>query len=329
MMRAKGFGLAIAVLVGTWGIATAGPRDYFSEHSKDFGVTPRGPVLTHYFFLTNKSDKTVTLGQARVSCGCVSASVMKSTLAPGEMTAVAAFMDTRRISYTNAVKSVTVYVPFLSPTFEEVQLKVQSIARDDLMLAPAALEMGSIKMGAGGKASTKVTFLSDPNWKVTEAKANGGFLKADVKEVSRVGSQVTYEVTANLDPTCPIGNWTAELWLKTSNSGVEKIRLPLTVNIEQAIAINPDTVRLNGLTAGEKTEHRIQLKSDQPFKVTDVKGSGGDVTVETQEKDATIVQTLKVVVTPNKAGAIERNLEVTTNHPYQKNITIPLKAVAK
>jgi hypothetical protein len=309
--------------------ATAGPRDYFSEHSKDFGVTPRGPLLTHYFFVTNSSDKTVTLGQARVSCGCVRAEVLKGTLAPGETTAVAAYMDTRRIQYSNSVKSVIVYVPFLSPTFEEVQLKVQSIARDDLMLAPASLEMGTIKVGTGAKATTKVTFLSDANWKVTDAKSNGGFVKADAKELSRVGNQVTYEVTASLDSKCPAGNWTAEIWLTTSNAAVEKIRIPLSVNVERAIAINPEAVRLNGLESGKKTEHRIQLKSDQPFQVTDVKGGGADLVIETQEKEATVVQTLKVTVTPAKSGSMERNIEVTTNHPHQKSITIPFKAVAK
>ena len=307
--------------------AYAGPNDFFVEKSKDFGVTPRGPILTHYFFLTNTSKQTVTLGTPRVSCGCVNAQLTGVTqLQPGESTAIAAHMDTRRIQQSYTVKSVIVYVPFLSPQFEEVQLKVQAIARDDLMMAPSAFELGTVKMGTGGKASTKVTLLSDENWKLTETKSTGGYVKADFKEVSRVGKQVTYEVTASLDPTCPAGNWTAEVWVKSNNPAIEKMRIPLTVNVEQAIAINPGEVKLNGLKLGQLTEHRIQLKSDKPFKVTDIKGAGDSVTVEPQEKGATVVQTLKVTVKPDKPGNIDRTLQVQTNHPDQKIVTIPLSA---
>src|SRR4051812_46539353 len=77
--------------------ALAGAADYFTEAGKDFGPTPRGPVLVHYFTITNTTDKVVNIGQARVSCGCVSATVMQNVLQPGQSTVVHAAMDTRRI----------------------------------------------------------------------------------------------------------------------------------------------------------------------------------------------------------------------------------------
>jgi len=36
----------------------------FSEQGKDFGLVPRGPTLTHYFLVTNKSDKPVHIAGA-------------------------------------------------------------------------------------------------------------------------------------------------------------------------------------------------------------------------------------------------------------------------
>jgi hypothetical protein len=318
--------LAAFATVLTAGAGLAGPPDFFSEKEKDFGVAPRGPMLVHYFFVTNTSKQPVTIGQPRVSCGCTAARVFKSVLQPGESTAVEASMDTRRIQQSNSIKSVIVYVPFLQPTFQEVQLRVQTIARDDLMMAPYAFDLGTIKQGVGAKAATKITFTSDSNWKLTEARSTGGYVKAEFKESARVGNQVTYDVTATLDPACPAGHWTAEVWVKSSNPAVDKVRIPLTVIVDQPIAINPGEVNLNGLKSGESTEHRIQLKSDKPFKVTGVTGAGADVTVETQEKTATVVQTLKVTVKPDKPGQIERKLEVATDHPDMKTVLIPLKA---
>src|SRR5438067_13481869 len=105
------FVLAVAGVLGGAAVASAGPGDLFTEKVKDFGTTPRGPVLVHYFRFTNTTNQTLTLGQPRVSCGCTSASVSKNSVAPGETAAVIAHMDTRRFQYANVTKAVTVYVP--------------------------------------------------------------------------------------------------------------------------------------------------------------------------------------------------------------------------
>src|SRR5438067_586083 len=122
--------LAVAGLLGTAASAWAGPGDLFGEKVMDFGTTPKGTVLVHYFRFTNTTNQTITVGNPRVSCGCVSASVSKNSIAPGESAAVIAYMDTRRIPTPNVTKSVLVYVPFLAPTQEESTLRVQTVARD-------------------------------------------------------------------------------------------------------------------------------------------------------------------------------------------------------
>ncbi len=223
--------LAAAALLGGAVPAWAGPGDLFAEKVMDFGTTPKGTVLVHYFRFTNTTGQTLSIGGPRVSCGCVTATVSKNQLAPGESAAVTAYMDTRRIPTANVTKTVLVYVPFLSPSQEEVTLKVQTVARDDLMMSPDVLAFGTVKAGAGGTVTTKVTFLGDPNWKVTEAKSTGGYVKAAVKEDARANGLVTYEVTATLDKACPAGVWVADVFLTTSNPAVAKLRVPVTVTV--------------------------------------------------------------------------------------------------
>ena len=102
----------------------------------DFGVSPKGTILVHYFRFTNTTKQPLTLGNPRVSCGCVSAAVSTNQVAPGETAAVIAYMDTRRIPTPNTTKSVLVYVHSSAPVQEEVTLRVQTVARDDLMMSP-------------------------------------------------------------------------------------------------------------------------------------------------------------------------------------------------
>lgn len=307
--------------------AQAGALEYFTETTKDFGTTPRGPVLVHYFTVKNTSNQTVSLGQPRVSCGCVSASVVgKNQIAPGETTAVVAQMDTRRIPQANVLKSVIVYVPFVSPFLEEVQLRVQAIARDDLVLTPDTLSFGTVRKGQPAKVSTKVTFYSDPSWQMHDASSTGVYVKATTKEVARKGNEVSYEVTAELDTACPVGNWTADVWVKTSALGLEKLRIPVSVNVVAPIAINPEGVKFGEIKVGEKSEQKVILQGSQPFKVLKIKGAEGEIDVAPVAEGARPVHILKLSLNPKTAGDFSKSVEIVTDHAEQPTVVVPLTA---
>lgn len=317
-------GLIGSVVVA--GSAQAGANSYFTETVKDFGITPRGPMLVHYFTVKNTSGQTVTMGQPRVSCGCVSATILKPQLAPGESTAVVAHMDTRRIPQAYVVKSVTVYVPFLSPIPEEVSLRVQAIARDDLVLSPDTLAIGTVRKGEGGKATTKLTFYSDPNWQVSEVSSSGAYVKPAVKQVGRANNEVSYEVTATLDPNCPVGNWTADLWLKTNTPGLEKLRIPVTVTVVAPIAVNPEAVAFGTVKLGEHSEQKVILQGTQPFKVTEVKKGAPGLDVSGITQTARPVHVLRLNFTPKADGQVSSFLELLTDNKEQPKVTVPWTA---
>jgi hypothetical protein len=317
-------------ILGLTGAVRADGTGYFSETAKDFGTTPRGPVLVHYFNFKNTTNQPMAIGQPRVSCGCVTAGVTKNQLAPGESAAISAFMDTRRIPVSNVQRTVTVYVPILAPQPEEVQLKVSAVARDDLTLAPDVLAFGTVRKGQGGKASTRVTFFSDPNWQITQAHSNGAYVKAGVKEVARQGNEVAYEVTATLDPACPVGNWMADVWVKTTAPGIEKLRIPVTVNVVSPIVVKPGAVHFGDVKAGEPVTQNVILQGNQAFQVLDIKGATDGLKVDAVGSGARPVHILKLTFTPKAAGDWSHALEIRTDCKEQPKVVVPLSAtVAK
>jgi Protein of unknown function (DUF1573) len=319
--------LAVAGLLGTAGAAWAGPNDLFTDKVADFGTTPKGTVLVHYFRFTNTTNQTLTIGTPRVSCGCTSASVSKNSVAPGESAAVIAYMDTRRIPTPNVTKAVLVYVPFLAPTQEEVTLKVQTVARDDLMMSPDVLGFGDVKAGVGAKMSTKVTFMSDPNWTVTEATSTGGFVKAEFKQESRNGAMVTYDVTATLDKDCPAGNWISDINLKTSNGAVAKLRIPVTVNVTAgAVAVTPESATFGNLPVGVETEKKITLQSGTPFKILEVRGGDEQLKVVVNNTESSQTHTIVLAANPKNLGGFTRTVEITTDNKDQPKLVIPVTA---
>src|SRR5438270_2573182 len=107
---------SLVLVASFWVAGTAGAATWadglFDELSKDFGSVPRGPTLTHHFRVVNNTGGAVNVASVRVSCGCVSASALKTFLRPGEETAVVANMDSTRFV---GLKSVTIYVQFDRP----------------------------------------------------------------------------------------------------------------------------------------------------------------------------------------------------------------------
>ncbi len=318
--------IATAALFGTAAPAWAGPGDLFTEKEMDFGVSPKGTVLVHYFRFTNNTKQTLTLGNPRVSCGCTSATVSKGSVAPGETAAVIAYMDTRRITTPNVTKSVLVYVPFIGPNPEEVTLRVTTVARDDLMMSPDVLAFGTVKKGQGAKVSTKVTFLSDPNWKVTEATSTGGYVKTEVKEDARSGGMVTYEITATLDKECPAGNWVSDINLKTSNSAVAKLRVPVTVNVTAPLAASPDAVSFGSVPLGSTPEQKITLQSGTPFKILEVKGVDEQLKAVIEKTGASPVHTIVLAANPKAPGGFTRTVEIVTDNKDQPKVIVPVTA---
>src|SRR5262249_40155651 len=153
-----------------------------------------------------------------VSCNrCSSAQLLKQDLQPGEETAVIVNMDTRNFS---GVKTITVYVTFDRPQFEEVRLWVQANARDDISVSPDSMAFGTIKRGPEPTSSATVTFLGNPGYQITEAQSESNYVQTNIKELSRTGSEVSYQITAKLRGDAPVGKWYTDVWLKTNSAAM-------------------------------------------------------------------------------------------------------------
>ena len=320
------FVLGVLGVLAFGGLALAGPADMFEEKAKDFGVSPKGTILVHYFRFTNNTKSTVTLGQPRVSCGCVTPALTKNQLAPGETAAVIAYMDTRRIPQAGVTKTVIVFVPFHTPTFEEVALSVTTVTRDDLLMSPDTLAFGTVTKGKGANTTTKVTFTSDADWTVKKATSTGAYVHPEFKLASRNGTTVTYEVTAALDKDCPAGNWTSDIYLETSNAAVAKLRIPVTVNVVAPVAATPNVVSFEDIKMGGGAEKQVTIQSATPFKILEVKGADEQVKVTVDSNVAQATHTVTIAVNPKTKGGVKRTVEIVTDNKEQPSVVVPVTA---
>jgi hypothetical protein len=282
----------------------------FTELSKDFGSVPRGPVQKHQFRVVNKTKQDVHISNVRVSCGCVTAYALKTYLKPGEETAIDTQMDTTRFT---GHKTVTIFVQFDRPNFEEVRLWVQANGRNDFTLTPDTFALGQVKRGTTPTATVRVTFYGNREFKVLSAKGESNYVQPTIKEVKREDVQVEYDLTVKLRADTPVGKWYTDVWIKTNLVNMTQVRIPLTVEVESPLTINPSIVNLGTLKPDEEGTRRIIIRGVKPFTIKEIKGVDEAVEVKPGSKEAKEVQILAIKMKTVKVGAIDRVLRVVTD----------------
>ena len=282
----------------------------FEEFSKDFGSVPRGPMLSHPFRVVNNTRGPVNISSVRVSCGCVSAVALKGHLRPGESTHIVARMDTTRFT---GLKSVTIYVQFDQPAFEEVRLSVQANGRNDFSVTPDTLAFGRLKRGGTPSVSVLLSFFGASDTQISEVKCESNYIQPRVQMVRQQDSEVTYQVTARLRADAPVGKWYTDVWLKTNDPGMPPIRVPLTVEIQSALSINPETVTLGSVKTQTESERRVIVRGVKPFKIVQVTGTNDGLRVRVDSPQAKPVHVLTIKLKAGNPGDVNRTLRLVTD----------------
>ncbi len=318
---------SVVLLAGLW---TAGPAAaatwadrLFDELSIDFGSVPRGPALTHHFRLTNKTKQPVNIAGVRVSCGCVTATPLKTYLAPGEETAILAQMDTTRFSGS---KNVTIFVQFNQPRFDEVRLTVQAVGRDDFHLTPDTLAYGQVKKGATPVVETTITFYNAAAIQITNVRSETNYILPTLKEVSRQPGVISYRLTAQVRGDAPAGRWYSDIWLKTNQQSIPQIRVPVTLEIESALSVSPDVVALGVMKLNGEMERRIIVRGIKPFKITSIDGKDDQVEIQESTSEEKKVHVLAVKFKGLKAGDVHRVVHVHTDLKEDNEIAFHVNA---
>ena len=316
----------LILLAAFWAVAPVSAANWaeelFDSLKKDFGPVPRGPLLQHSFQITNRTKNVVTISSVRVSCGCVSAVVVKGTLQPGESTQLIANMDTTRFT---GVRAVTIFVQFSQPALEEVRLVVQSDMRADFSITPGVLSFGQAKKGSTPSASVTVTFHGRPDARITKVKADSNYVQPRLTEVRRNELEVVYTLSAKMRADTPVGRWFTDVWLESSLPGLQAIRVPVNVEIQPALTVSPALLPLGSVSVNQEAKGRVIVRGTQPFKILSVKGQGEDLSI-TYDAVAKELHILTIKAMPAKAGKWSRKLTVVTDLKEDAEVDLMLEA---
>jgi len=191
--------------------------------------------------------------------------------------------------------------------------------------------LGTVKKGGTGTAKVSVTLFSNIVWQVSGATSTGQYVKAEVKAVKAQLGRTVYEITATLDQKCPAGNWMSDVYLTSSTPGLEKFRIPVTVNVVPAIAVEPGALKLGelklpagGPAIGPRT--RITINGLSPFRILKVNAGDKQISAKILHDDARTRHVVELELAPTQAGAFLRDIEIVTDDKDMPSVIVPVSA---
>lgn len=330
-----GFTLAVATL-----LAGAAPEvraqdwavNMFETLEHDFGVVARGAKAEYRFVFKNLYVEDVHVASARSSCGCTLVRVENPLVKTYETGAIVATVNSR--AFTGA-RSATITVVFDKPQYAEVQLRVRSYIRSDVVFQPEAVNFGTVDEGAGAQKTVTVTYAGRSTWRIGEVISPLPYISANLSEPTVVGNQVVYRIQVTLDPAAPPGNLSAHLVLRTNDRSADAIPLTVEGIVVPSISVTPETLFLGVIKPGEKVTKHLVVRSKTPCRVLGVECEPCDGQLEadlSQAKQLALVHVIPVTfIAAEKAGRIESciRIQVDLSDTQDKPLQITALAVVK
>jgi hypothetical protein len=279
--------------------------------SHDFGTVAYGAKLYKRVPITNIWAVPIDIVNVRVSCGCVTALASTASLKPRESGYLDLTMDALKFK---GQKSVTVYVTIGPEYTGTASFIVSANSRQDIVFNPGQVNFGVVQAGQTPTQNIDVDYAGVFDWQVKEVIKNDAPLDVTFEKRADVDlqpGQVRYRVKVTLKPDAPAGTNKWELVLKTNDPAGAHVPVLVEATIQAALSVAPNTVNMQALKVGDTATQRIVVRGNKPFKITSIKGTDADLSVEAPTTAAQN-HILTVKCRPSQAGEFSRKLQIET-----------------
>lgn len=298
----------VVVQQGTLG-APEWAQKLFTISKIDFGVIATGSDSKKFVRVKNVLKETVSIREAKTTCGCSVATPSKKILQPGEEAVIEVTMNTRRFKRR---KDSNVIVTFDAPQFAEVRIPITAYIRTDVVFDPGMVQFDNVQLGKGAQRQVKIAYAGRADWVIKELKVGSQFLAARFNETSRGGGRVGYTLDVKLKENAPVGRLRDLVILVTDDKNNPYVPLLVEANVEPDIVVTPNIVALPNMMPGKAVRKRLVIRGKAPFEIEKIESiSGADGFQYTRPKTAKQVHFVDFSMTPaNTAGKFEETFNV-------------------
>jgi len=302
------------------GTATTGaPKAEVTEAAYNFGTALSGPPISHVFMIKNVGTGPLQIRNVTSSCGCTAAKPSKTILAPGEVSTIAASVDTH-FERGHSLSVVTLATN--DPANPSLQLKIEGVIKPQVEAQPMDVDFGSVHHGSAAVRDVVISdMIGGPGFALKSVGNDSPYLK--VTELSRTDGKPGALLRVALSASMPPGPISDTLRIETT-------RAPLRVAI-LGVVTGDLIVKPNQVSFGILPHHqgavrivRVTNQGSHSIKVLAVESTSNSVFAKVAPVTPGKEYKLTVALRPNTPdGQIRGALTIHTDDPQQTTLTVP------
>ena len=299
------------------------PRIVFTQPVHDFGKVEQGEQVTHLFRFTNQGGQELRIESVKTSCGCTAAVISADVIPPSKEGTISATFDTAHFSGEKA-KSISVYSN--DPIQPVTTLTLQGEITVEVTVEPTQLYLGRLRRGEETTRTVEVLYNADKPITITKVENTSPVISVQAQELAKNG-QKGKKLLVTLKKDAPLGRLNDQITVTTTSQKRPSIVIPVFGSIEGDVVILPPQVSFGVVRKGEGKTQEVSIKNRAaaPVHVLRAQSSTADVVAELAPvKEGEEYRLTLRAKSDSKAGRIQGEIQIFTDHPEEKVLTIPL-----
>src|SRR5215813_8435052 len=306
--------------------ATGAPHIVFAEPVFDFGKVEQGEQVTHLFRFTNQGGQELRIESVKTSCGCTAAVISEDVIPPGKEGTISATFDTTHFSGEKA-KGITVYSN--DPLQPVTTLTLQGEVTIEVAAEPAQLYLGRLRRGEEATRTIEVLYDAQKSIDIVKIENSHPSVSVHAEDLSKEGKKGK-KLLVTLKKDAPLGRLNDQIVVTTTSQKKPVVEIPVFGSIEGDMVVLPPQVSFGVVRKGESKTQEISIKNrgTKPVQVVRVQNSVTEVSAElTPVKQGEEYRLTLKTKGENQPGRIQGEIQVFTDHPEEKVLTIPLYGI--
>lgn len=284
----------------------------FSELKYDFGNVARGAETKHVIEIVNLYKEDVTLSTPVASCRCITPYLDRTHLKSKEVARLTLNLDTVAFKDKRDV-TLTMSATFDGLNSKPIRIPIQAYIRRDVVLEPGSVHFGTAAPGETAERRVRVIYAGRGDWTIRSVRSNSAHLTSELKEVSRFGQNVEYELLVKLTGTAPKGSLKEQLVLETDDASNPNIPVLVDATIEHDLKVVPEDVKFGTVKVGSPKMTQFVVQGRKPFRIEKVECDSDrdwfSVALTPLDKTTHVVQI--TMTAPDQPGEFRENMTVT------------------
>lgn len=305
---------------------SGGPRIVFAEPVYDFGTVEQGAQITRIFRFTNQGEQDLRIEDVKSTCGCTAAVTSVNVVAPGQEGMVTATFDTTRF-IGEKVKNISVYSN--DPAHPMTILTLQGEITVEVAAEPAQLYVGRLHRTETSSYTVEILYDASNPITITKIENTHPAVQVQSEDLDK-GEKKGKKLTITIKKGAALGRLNDQIMVTTTSQKVPSLHIPVFGSIEGDLIVLPPQVSFGTIRLGESKAQEVRIKSRaaKPVHVLRAQSSATDVEPEiTEIKQGEEYRVTLKAKGEGKPGRLQGEVQVFTDHPEEKVLTIPLYGV--